>query len=74
MLLIRYGFRRNSQEFADNYEVVVLIMVMAEDAKCAGIITQQPYSNWQKEHYRVVVRRDLIGSGIRRSLQVVIKW
>ena len=67
------GVRRSSQEFADDCEVVVLIMVMAEAAKCAGVTTQQPHSNWQKEHYPVVVGRDLIGSGVRRSLQVVVK-
>jgi hypothetical protein len=55
-------------------KIVVLIMVMAEDAKCAGVTTQQPHSNWQKEHYPVVVESDLIRSGVRRSLQVVVEW
>jgi hypothetical protein len=48
-------------------------MVMAEDAKCAGLITQQPHPNWQKEHYPVVIGSDLIGSGVRRTLQVVVE-
>ncbi len=32
-----------------------------------------PPLNWQKEHYPVVVGSDLIGSGVRRSSQVVVE-
>jgi hypothetical protein len=53
--------------------VLVVVVVVAEGAKCAGVITQQPQPNWQKEYYPVVVGRDLIGSGVRRSSQVVVE-
>ena len=33
-----------------------------------------PPLNWKKEHYPVVVRRDLIGLGIRRNSQVTVEW
>ena len=49
--------------------VIVLVVVMIEGVKCAGIITQQSHLNWQKEYYPVVVGRDLIGSGVRRNSQ-----
>jgi hypothetical protein len=32
-----------------------------------------PPLNWQKEHYPVVVGSDIVGSGVRRSSQVVVE-
>jgi hypothetical protein len=36
-------------------------------------LPSSPLLNWQKEYYPMIVESDIIGSGIRRSSQMVVE-
>jgi hypothetical protein len=55
---------------------MVMLVVILRIPRSLPLLSPPPPPplNWQKEHYPVVVKSDLIGLGVRKSSQKAIKW
>jgi hypothetical protein len=55
--------------------MVILVMLLRIPRSLSLLSSLPPPPlNWQKEHYPVVVKSDLIGLEVRRNSQEVIEW